>query len=76
MFLQRITYHRTLSQSLASFGGYLQQVTMLNWEKTYDNVITRVVTHWSYGNVLHYGLSMLNWDKMHSKMCGNAFMLW
>ena len=31
-------------------------------------MITRAVTCLSYGNALHYGLFMLNWEKMY----GNA----
>ena len=35
-------------------------------------MVTREVTRWSYGNFLHYGLSMLNWEEMYSNLCGNA----
>ena len=34
------------------------------------------VTHWSYDNMLHYGLSMLNGMKMYVNMCVNALNLW
>ena len=31
-----------------------------------------MVTCWSYGNGLHYGLSMLNWEKTYGSRCGNV----
>ena len=43
-------------------------------------MVSRVVKRWSYGNVLHYGLPMLNWEKMYGNAfgnaCGNVLKLW
>ena len=35
-------------------------------------MLTRELTRRRYGNALHYGLSMLNWEKIYCKGCGNA----
>ena len=51
--------------------GYLQRVTT-----PYRHMVTCEVTHWSYGNVLYYVLSILNWEKMYGNACGNALKLW
>ena len=36
-------------------------------------MVTHVLRRWSYGNVFHYGLSMLNWEKMYGNACGNVY---
>ena len=35
-------------------------------------MLAHVVTRWSYGNVFHYGLSMLNLEKIYCNACGNG----
>ena len=46
---------------------------MLNLRKMYGK---REVTRLSYGNVLLFGLSMLNGEKMYGNACGNVLNLW
>ena len=30
------------------------------------------MARWNYGNVLRYGLSMLNWEKIYGNTCGDT----
>ena len=32
----------------------------------------RDLTVWSYDNMLHYGLSISNWEKMYVNLCGSV----
>ena len=47
--------------------GYALQIPP-NQAELRENVRSSV----SYGNMLRYGLSMLNWEKMYGNACGNA----
>ena len=38
-------------------------------------MVMQVLTRWSYGNALHYGLSMLNWEKMYGNAYANVVKL-
>ena len=44
--------------------------------KTYETkrkcMVTPAKKRWSYGKALHYGLSMLIWEKMYGNACCNA----
>ena len=48
-------------------GNELQIVP--NLAKLKKCMVTCVTTRWNYGKTLHYGLSILNWEKMYGNAC-------
>ena len=71
IILKNVNIHFFVNLTVAQVN--LQQIAPKPCWTERKCIVAHVVMRWSYGNALHYDLSILNWEKMYGNACGNAY---